>query len=1061
MLPPRRVLLVLIVLAAAASAAAAPTFAPKATLLIDRPNGLGALPPLADGNADSRAHAVSATGRYVVFESSADDLLMSTSRHVFVRDNQTGAVTLLDRAGPGGAAGDRDAYDASISTDGSHACFTSEAGNLVSGASGSHVYEVTIATGAIVLIDRSTSDAIGNSFGDECAIDGDGGFVAFTTNSTNLSAADSDNTQDIYVRNVASGITTLVDSYSGTKGNIGASEPAIDADGQRIAFTTVSTNLNGVGGDTNGAQDIYLRNLAGAITIPISRATGAGALGDHDSRDASISDDGNLVAFSSEAANLGDGDLNSQADVHLRNISGATTTLISRADGASGAIGNSGSFAPAIAGNGSAVAFGSGASNFGVTPPLGEEGPAALLWMRTIATGHTTLVSRASGATGAPTDSDNNRPSLSQDAGHIVWTSYAGNLDPLATGLFGEVFQRDLSGGFPTYLVSRPQDASTRPAPADGTEDSSRSVSADGRFVVFVQRGAAFDTAQHEWEIFVRDTLLGTTTLVSRATGADGGPANAVSAQPSISADGTHVAFVSAATNLTGDAINGNPQIFVRDLVANTTTLASRGASGVGDGASGNPFLSQDGSKVAFSSWAGNLVSGDGNGNSDVFVHDLAAGTTVRASLTVTAGEVDSPSYVDAISADGTRILFSAYGHVGAGDDDGHTHAYVRDLAAGTTTLVDRSADGQPSTSYVNDPVMSADGTRVAFESGGKLTPEAQDGHPDVFVRDLAAGTTVMASTNPDGHESNDQAFLPGISYDGNAVAFFTRATNQPSGATTGELYLRDLHAGTTTLVSARDGGDVPADKGGEDVSLNVDGSCVGFLSSDGTLTSPTWGGHDYEHLYLRVMARECPLVAPETSITSGPLTGKVHVAKVAFGFASDEPGSTFACQLDAASVPCGATYTTPLLADGVHRVTVAATDASGNTDATPALATFTVGVPPALTKLKMTHRRFRVGRKRTALAARTATGTAFRYTLDDAATVRIQIDRRRGKHRKLLVLKRREKAGRHSVAFSGRWGRRHRLARGAYTAIVTATDAGGNASPARRLKFSVVGASR
>src|SRR5207248_11564797 len=111
--------------------------------------------------------------------------------------------------------------------------------------------------------------------------------------------------------------------------------------------------------------------------------------------------------------------------------------------------------------------------------------------------------------------------------------------------------RRALSGAFQTYLVSRPQDASTRPAPADGTEDSTRSVSADGRSVVFIQRGAAFDGAQHQWEVFVRDTLLGTTALVSRATGADGAAANSVSAQPSISADGTHVAFLSAATNLT------------------------------------------------------------------------------------------------------------------------------------------------------------------------------------------------------------------------------------------------------------------------------------------------------------------------------------------------------------------------------------------------------------------------------------------------------------------------------------------------------------------------------
>src|SRR5207253_1788805 len=110
MLPRRRVLAVLIVLAAAAPAAAAPTFAPKATILIDRPSGLGALPPLADGSGDSTARAIGGNGRYVVFQSRADDLLPSQGRHVFVRDNQTGVVTLLDRAGPSGAAGDGDAF---------------------------------------------------------------------------------------------------------------------------------------------------------------------------------------------------------------------------------------------------------------------------------------------------------------------------------------------------------------------------------------------------------------------------------------------------------------------------------------------------------------------------------------------------------------------------------------------------------------------------------------------------------------------------------------------------------------------------------------------------------------------------------------------------------------------------------------------------------------------------------------------------------------------------------------------------------------------------------------
>src|SRR4029079_19454208 len=105
-------------------------------------------------------------------------------------------------------------------------------------------------------------------------------------------------------------------------------------------------------------------------------------------------------------------------------------------------------------------------------------------------------------------------------------------------------------------------------------------------------------------------------------------PADGSSAQASISADGTKVAFVSFAHNLPGAPAGAQEQVFVRDLAATTPVLASTGAGGAGNWGGGQPVLSQNGTRVAFNSYSDTLVAGDANGATDVFVRDLAAGTT-------------------------------------------------------------------------------------------------------------------------------------------------------------------------------------------------------------------------------------------------------------------------------------------------------------------------------------------------------------------------------------------------------------------------------------------------
>jgi Tol biopolymer transport system component len=1013
----------------AAPAAASDSYGPGTTLLMSRPSGLGALPAQSDNDSWSGEHAISANGRFTVFVSDADDLgLAVRARHVYARDDQTGAVTLLDRAGPGGPLGNGTPSDASISGDGSKACFTSYADNLVPGVGANHLYVVTIATGAIVAADRATNNEIADQPAYGCSLDSNGDEVAFATAATNLVAAGGK--RHIYVRHLSTGTTQLVDSYQGTPGDGWAGNPSIAGSGQAVAFETGATNLNGPGGDQNGASDVYVRSLAAMQPVLASRADG-GAIGNGESSDASISADGQLVAFKSHASNLNDGDGDVAADIHVRNLPAGTTTLVSRAEGPGGAKANDDAYDPEIAGDGSAVAFLSDANNLGADPGDDEEGPKHLAYVRTFAGSHTRIVSRASGAAGALDQGYAGHVSLDEHAENALFQDDAPGLDPLAGGAFDEVFQRHLSGDLATRLVSRPADGSTRPPQAGPVDSGSRSISADGRFVVFSST-APLDGPGGTGEVYLRDVLLSTTRLVSRASGADGAPANAGSFESAISADGTKVAFTSSATNL-ADGVDGiQDQVYVRDLVANTTTLASTGASGPSNLGGGDVALSQDGSRIAFQSYATNLVPGDSNGRADVFVRDLVAGTTIAASLTVAGGQPNAGADALAISADGTRVgWLTSASNIGAGVGDSAKHLYVRDLAAGTTTLVDRAADGSPG--YVSDSyrvAMSADGNRFAFETNAKLTPDATQTPGHVYVRDVAAGTTTVASIAPDGTQATDRATNVSISPDGTKVAFYTRSSNLPAPPDHGAEWMRNLAAGTTTLLSARDGSQVPADDGGWEASLSADGGCAVFQSTDAKLASPSYAGSDFDQLWLRVVARECPIQAPDTTIASGPSgSAKVRTAVSTFGYKADESNVTFACSLDdAPAKPCGDTFATPALADGVHRFSVAATDKAGNTDPTPALATFTVGVPPRISKLRVVHGR-------------------LVFKLSEKATVRARLAR----HGTKLTLKRSLKAGTRRIKLPLR-----RLRSGRYRATVTATDAGGNRSVPKRKSFVV-----
>jgi Tol biopolymer transport system component len=359
------------------------------------------------------------------------------------------------------------------------------------------------------------------------------------------------------------------------------------------------------------------------------------------------------------------------------------------------------------------------------------------------------------------------------------------------------------------------------------------SISGDGRYV-------AFESFEHNLvkgdengveDVFVR---AGTTVRASVDTG--GGDADRGSAGPTISADGRYVAFHSEASDLVQGDGNGVMDVFVRDMVAGTTVRASVDTGGGDpDGDSGGPSISADGRYVAFSSRATDLVAGDGNGTHDVFIRDLVAGTTVRASVDTEGGDPDSFSDENSISADGRYVAFQSFATdlVAGGDGNGGYDIFVRDLVAGTTVRASVDTGGGDPDNGSLSPSISADGGYVAFESFATDLVQGDGNNTwDIFVRDLVAGTTVRASVDMGGGDARSSSNSASISSDGRYVAFFSLATDLVAGDgnRVGDVFVRDLVAGTTVRASVDTGGGDP-DGGSSIPSISADGRYVAFSS--------------------------------------------------------------------------------------------------------------------------------------------------------------------------------------------------------------------------------------
>jgi Tol biopolymer transport system component len=376
-------------------------------------------------------------------------------------------------------------------------------------------------------------------------------------------------------------------------------------------------------------------------------------------------------------------------------------------------------------------------------------------------------------------------------------------------------------------VVGRPSVAT---GGAQGNADSVfPTISADGRFVAYdsIATSLVPGDANGENDVFLRDRQMGTTELVSVATG--GAQGNAYSNLASISGDGRYVAFASGASNLVTGDVNGEADVFVRDRQRGTTELVSVATSGAqGNAYSQGPRVSLDGRYVAFESGATNLVPGDNNGEPDVFVRDLSTGRTTRASIRPDGAQFAAASLPAVISANGRYVGFSVSLRSGL------WLAFVHDRKTGRTTRLSVGMGGARANGNVFVEGISADGRLVALTStANNLVPGDTNGALDIFVRDLRSGSTTPVSVGPDGAQANGHSLGASLSADGQYVAFVSLASNLVLGDTndTDDVFVHDRRMGRTTRVSVARSG-AHGDFNSENPAISADGRFVAFDSA-------------------------------------------------------------------------------------------------------------------------------------------------------------------------------------------------------------------------------------
>ena len=352
---------------------------------------------------------------------------------------------------------------------------------------------------------------------------------------------------------------------------------------------------------------------------------------------------------------------------------------------------------------------------------------------------------------------------------------------------YGDIYLKDFASGAVERVTLDPAIAD----PESGGYEPE--ISADGTRVAYT---STFDvtidgrTGAQETVVF-KDLLTGEDKLISASV--VGEPGNDASFYAHFSPDGTQIAFTSYATNLVPCLTMVGDAVFLKDIASgDIRMLSSNAAVEAANNYSVGVGFTPDGSNFAFSSLADNLIEDDGNGVRDIFTKNLTTGAVRRLSVGADGTEGNGDSSEGSFSPDGSKLLFASRAtNFVAGDRNGSQDLFIKDLVTGEITLASIDSLGNQWVADSYGGVFSPDGTKIAFYSDtAGLAVRDDNSAQDVFVKDLVSGAITVLSANVAGEIGDAQSFWPQFVPDGSGVLFTSYATNLVPDDTNGE---RDL----------------------------------------------------------------------------------------------------------------------------------------------------------------------------------------------------------------------------------------------------------------------------
>jgi Tol biopolymer transport system component len=659
-------------------------------------------------------NAISADGRFVAFRSEEPDLLadgVDTNgiNDLFVHDRQTG-VTSRVNLGPGGVEANDTSYQLAMSSDARFVAFASDASNLLgvgvdtNGFADVFVRDRQTATTSRISVGPGGIQSDGHSYGP--SMSSDGRFVAFGSDATNLLGAgmDTNGVEDIFVRDRQSNTTSRVNlAPLGLEATGGPSRnPSLSDDGRFVAFDSTATNLLGAGADTNGVRDVFVRDRQGATTSRVSVGPG-GIEGDAISQVTAVSGDGRFVAFQSQATNLLEpgSDSNAASDVFVRDLRAGTTSRVSVGPG--GVQANGDSFLTDISADGRFVAFDSEASN--LLGPGGDTNGQVDVFVHDRQTGATVRVNVGPGGAEAfsgPGLAESSSAILSQDGRFMVYNSGASTL--LAPG----VDTNDRSDVFVRAFD-----------PADPL----------GIDALLFPNGALDDTV-----LEVVDAATGTVTTVCPATEVAVAGGNAVFLRPE-APPGAPATPACPKGALNGDGLaDGDTVVHLWQPGGGNAQNLGRSATAIGVSTIG---------LAALVSEAGDGVNYNGDADQSdtvVQVHELGPGPWINLALAADALAVagDTVAFLTPEAAQGNTVLN------GDGLADDRVVHYYR--FPGPTVNVGQAAEeivlGEPAATPCGPRQLLAFRTLESAQGAGSLNPPDTDTADGVLqVVDVVSGT--------------------------------------------------------------------------------------------------------------------------------------------------------------------------------------------------------------------------------------------------------------------------------------------------------------------------------